>query len=73
VDFRAVDGEPVRTVMVLLSANAKHHLEALSRIAHLCGRADFVALLEGRAPLAEVTALIEAAEAEWAAARLAHD
>lgn len=73
VDFLSIDREPVGTLLVLFSANAKHHLEALSKISSLCGRPEFLGLLEVRADAARILAYVEGAEAEWARARGEHD
>ncbi|MBN2352975.1 MAG: PTS sugar transporter subunit IIA [Spirochaetales bacterium] len=50
VDFQALDGEPVHTMFIALTANPKRHLEVLSKISYFCQRDDFRALLETRAP-----------------------
>jgi nitrogen PTS system EIIA component len=64
-DFHAIDGERVHTMILLFSANSKHHLEALSRIASLCRREAFLELLERKAPGDEVIDFIKAVESEW--------
>jgi nitrogen PTS system EIIA component len=69
VDFLSIDREMVSTLLVLFSANAKHHLEALSKISSLCKKSDFLALLESRAPADRILPYIEAVEAEWARAK----
>lgn len=59
VDFAAIDGKPVHTLFIILSANSRRHLEVLSRISHLCSSPGFHQLLVSRAPADDITASIE--------------
>jgi nitrogen PTS system EIIA component len=59
VDFDAIDGKPVHTLFIILSANSRRHLEVLSRISNLCGNAQFHQLLISRAPADDIIASIE--------------
>jgi PTS system nitrogen regulatory IIA component len=65
VDWRALDGEPVHTVLLVLSASAKLHLHTLSRINYFCQQEDFRAMLTGRAPKEAIIGVIAEAEAGW--------
>jgi nitrogen PTS system EIIA component len=62
---QALDGEPLHTLFLILTANQRRHLEVLARIAQLCRQADFIARLRRRAPAAELIAFIRDQEANW--------
>ena len=47
VDFRALDGEPVYVMFVILCATVKGHLKMLSRISHLVSRPEQRDFLRG--------------------------
>lgn len=64
VDYGSVDGKPVHTLFIILSANAKRHLEILSKLLFLCQQADFVKMLSVAAPVAAVMDYIISAEAK---------
>lgn len=61
-DWRALDGRPVHTAVLLVSPNAQQHLQVLSRLAFLLREPRIAEALEQRAPDAELRALIERAE-----------
>jgi PTS system nitrogen regulatory IIA component len=65
VDWNALDGKPVGTVILILSASAKMHLHTLSKINFLCRQDSFAALLERRAAGEEIVRMIEATEKTW--------
>ena len=65
VDFRSLDGIKVHTLFIVLSANPKRHLEALSHISFLCQKKDFRQLLEDRAENDTILSYIEKAETEF--------
>jgi nitrogen PTS system EIIA component len=65
VDFSAMDGRPVHTLFIILSANPRRHLEILARIAFLCQDDLFIDMLETRAPAAGILTHIERRECEW--------
>jgi len=54
VDFNALDQETVHTIFVILSANARRHLEMLAKISFLCHEEDFIKLLQKRADKEEI-------------------
>ncbi len=62
VDWRALDGRPVHTAVLLVSPNAQQHLQVLSRLAFLLRDPRMLGLLEKRAPAADIWPLIEATE-----------
>jgi PTS system nitrogen regulatory IIA component len=65
VDWHALDGEPVRTLILIVSASAKQHLHTLSRINYFCQHGDFRALLESRAPKEAITQAVTEIEQTW--------
>ena len=65
LDFGALDGLPVHTLFVLLTANPRRHLEVLTKISYLCQLADFLQLLQKRAAAAEIIDFVQARETAW--------
>jgi PTS system nitrogen regulatory IIA component len=65
LDWEALDGKPVRTVMLIISASPRMHLHTLSRINYFCQQQPFLDLLERRASPAEILKLIEDTEKTW--------
>ncbi|MDR1948218.1 MAG: PTS sugar transporter subunit IIA [Spirochaetaceae bacterium] len=65
VDWFALDGEPVHTVLFILSASAKLHLHTLSRINFFCQQESFRNLLINRSSGEEIIRVIGDAEAAW--------
>ncbi|RMH02571.1 MAG: helix-turn-helix domain-containing protein [Planctomycetota bacterium] len=62
VDWSAIDGEPVRTVFLLLNPNPSCHLKILARVALLLRDPDFRRLLAGPASAEEILAAVERLE-----------
>ena len=48
VEFKAIDGEPVFILFVILCATIKGHLKMLSRVSHLVNQPDMRAYLRGQ-------------------------
>jgi PTS system nitrogen regulatory IIA component len=65
LNWEALDGKPVHTVMLILSASPRMHLHTLSRINYFCQQRSFVALLERRASPAEILQIIAETEKTW--------
>ncbi|MDR1024711.1 MAG: PTS sugar transporter subunit IIA [Treponema sp.] len=65
VDWKALDGKPVHTVLLVVSASAKLHLHTLSKINFLCQDGDFISLLRNRAPRDRIIGAIREAERGW--------
>ncbi|MDR0596932.1 MAG: PTS sugar transporter subunit IIA [Treponema sp.] len=65
INWGALDGKPVRTVMLILSASPRMHLHTLSRLNYFCQQASFVKLLERRASPGEILQIIEETEKTW--------
>jgi PTS system nitrogen regulatory IIA component len=61
-DWRALDGRPVHTAVLLISPNAQSHLQVLSRLAFLLREPRLLAALARSAPEAELRALFEELE-----------
>jgi PTS system nitrogen regulatory IIA component len=66
VDWNALDGKPVDTLLLIVSASAKLHLESLSKITFFCQRDAFLDLLKRRAPSEEIISFITETEQNWA-------
>jgi PTS system nitrogen regulatory IIA component len=66
LNWGALDGKPVRTVMLILSASPRMHLHTLSRINYFCQQRPFVELLERRASPTEILQIMEETEKTWA-------
>jgi len=65
IDWGALDGKPVHSIILLVSASAKMHLATLQRITFFCRDENFCALLKRRAPAEEIFTLIEKTEQGW--------
>jgi len=65
VDWHSLDGKPVDTVLLLVSASPKQHLRMLSEITFFCRQDDFFDLLRKRAPLEELLLYLRNAEKNW--------
>ena len=67
IDWQALDGKPVRTIILIVSASPKLHLRTLSRLSFLCQQASFRKLLADRASREELMAALDEAERSWKA------
>ena len=65
VNWNALDGCLVHTVMLIVSASAKQHLHILSKINFLCQQEYFYRLLRNKASQNEITQAINEAELAW--------
>lgn len=65
IDWKALDGRPVQTLILIVSATPKTHLWTLSRISFLCQQESFRELLEQRASKENLIAAIRTAEIAW--------
>jgi PTS system nitrogen regulatory IIA component len=65
VDWNALDGNLVHTVMLIVAASAKEHLHILSKINFLCQQENFYHLLLNGASRDEIAGLIGEAEQAW--------
>lgn len=65
VDFKALDGMPVEVLFVIISSNAKRHLEILSKISYLCKQEDFLQTLKDKPQKAIFLKYIKGIEKEW--------
>ena len=65
LDWGALDGKPVHTIILVVSASAKSHLFSLQRITFFCHDKGFCSLIERRAPAEEILEYIEKTEHGW--------
>jgi PTS system nitrogen regulatory IIA component len=65
VDWNSLDGAPVHTAILIVSASPRLHLHSLSQINFFCQQDSFRTLLVNRASPAEIIAAIRAAEHAW--------
>jgi nitrogen PTS system EIIA component len=65
IDYHALDRKPVFVLLILLSAQPRSHLQALSRISNLCQRDEFLHLLESKPNARELAEYIRKAEESW--------
>jgi len=65
IDWGALDGKPVHSIILIVSASPKMHLSTLQRISFFCRDEKFCALLKRRAPAEEIMRLIEETEQGW--------
>lgn len=69
VNWNSLDGEPVDTLFIIVSASAKGHLRVMSEVTFFCREEGFCRLLEERASLGDFLAYISDAEERWATGR----
>ncbi len=67
LEYRALDGVPIHTLFIVLSATPKRHLEMLSKISYLCQQERFVGLLDSGADSESIIGFIADRESEWQA------
>jgi PTS system nitrogen regulatory IIA component len=65
VNWNALDGKPVHTALLIVSASAKQHLHILSKVNFLCQQENFYQLLQSKASREKITQAIREAEQAW--------
>jgi PTS system nitrogen regulatory IIA component len=65
VDWKTLDGKPVHSLMLIVSASAKLHLDTLSRINFFCQQPPFRQLLKNRDSPEKIIGTIQEAEQAW--------
>jgi PTS system nitrogen regulatory IIA component len=65
VNWNALDGNMVHTVMLIAAASAKEHLHILSKLNFLCQQENFYQMLRNGASRDEITGFIREAERAW--------
>ncbi len=65
IEFGALDNQPVHTLFILITANPRMHLEALSKISYLCQNNIFLELLKRKAKKEEILTNVIAMESDW--------
>ncbi|MDR1909089.1 MAG: PTS sugar transporter subunit IIA [Spirochaetaceae bacterium] len=68
VDWNSLDGIPVHTALLIVSASARLHLRTLSEINFFCRQESFRALLSRRPPEEDILRAVSEAEASWSGA-----
>jgi PTS system nitrogen regulatory IIA component len=65
IDWKALDGRPVHSALLIVSASSKLHLRALAKINFLCMDEKFLSLLRDRASSATIIRTIQEVEQGW--------
>ncbi|MDR2486320.1 MAG: PTS sugar transporter subunit IIA [Treponema sp.] len=65
VDWKALDGKPVHTLLLIVSSSAKLHLRTLSQISFFCHQETFRDLLQKQASQQHIIDVIQEAEGAW--------
>ncbi|MDR0639891.1 MAG: PTS sugar transporter subunit IIA [Spirochaetaceae bacterium] len=65
LNWRALDGEPVRAVMLIVSSSARSHLYTLSKLHFFCSQPDFLTMLFNKARKEDVERYVAEAEKAW--------
>jgi PTS system nitrogen regulatory IIA component len=65
VDWEALDGKKVGTVILIVSASSKQHLSVLSKTIFLCQQENIYSLFETKASGEEIIAALKEAEDAW--------
>ena len=65
VNWNSLDGKPVETLLLIVSASAKTHLRVLSEISYFSREEDFRQLLRERASLDKLLPFIRETEKNW--------
>jgi PTS system nitrogen regulatory IIA component len=65
IDWKALDGRPVHSVLLIVSALPKFHLRTLSKLNFLCGDGEFLSLLKTRPAPDLIIQTIREAERGW--------
>lgn len=65
VDFKSIDDKLVHTLLIILSANPRRHLEILSKISFLCRQPEFIKLLKNHSTEETILTYIEEKEQQW--------
>jgi PTS system nitrogen regulatory IIA component len=65
LNWQALDGEAVRTIILVVSSSARSHLHTLSKLNFFCTQQDFLELLCGKATKEDVEHYVADAENTW--------
>ncbi|MDR1230286.1 MAG: PTS sugar transporter subunit IIA [Spirochaetaceae bacterium] len=66
LNWQALDGEAVRTIILVVSSSARCHLHTLSKLNFFCTQQGFLDLLHGKAAKEDVERYVADAEKAWA-------
>jgi nitrogen PTS system EIIA component len=67
IEYGALDGRPVQVLFIIISSNAKRHLEILSKISFLCKQEDFLKTLNEKPQKDVFLKYMDRIEKEWKA------
>lgn len=65
LNWRALDGEPVRALILTVSSSARSHLYTLSKLHFFCSQQDFLEMLFNKARKEDVERYVAEAEKAW--------
>jgi PTS system nitrogen regulatory IIA component len=65
LNWHALDGEPVRALILIASSSARSHLHTLSKLHFFCSQPDFLTLLFNKARKEDVERYVAEAEKAW--------
>ena len=65
VDWNSLDGKPVSTLLLIVSASARQHLQMLAEITFFCRQEDFRRLLKEYSSREDLLCFIREAEKNW--------
>lgn len=65
INWKALDGKAVHTVILIITASPKLHLNTLSKLSFLCREESFAELLQNRSSTEKLRKAIQEAEAAW--------
>lgn len=65
IDYKAMDGAPVHTIFIVLSAKPTRHLAILSKISFLCQQEDFIKLIKEQVGKEKIMEYVEDRERDW--------
>ncbi|MDR1587112.1 MAG: PTS sugar transporter subunit IIA [Treponema sp.] len=65
LDWEALDGKEIGTVILIVSASSKQHLNTLSKVIFLCQQENIYPLFEAKASGKEIIAALKEAENGW--------
>jgi PTS system nitrogen regulatory IIA component len=65
LNWQALDGEPVRAIILVVSSNARSHLHTLSKLNFFCSQQTFWDVLRDKAGKEDVARYVADAEKAW--------
>jgi PTS system nitrogen regulatory IIA component len=65
IDWKALDGRPVYSILLIVSDSSRFHLRTISKINFLCANEKFLSLLKDRPSSAMIIKTIQEVEQGW--------